>query len=308
MKTKWNEWLYFSKADRRVIVFLVGVLTGISLATLLTAIKGGFTGDGVGIPVADSLTHSLQKDTICKPQQRPYYRQTTTQRIETFYFDPNTADSTELLRLGLQPWQVRNIYKYRAKGGKYHRPKDFSKLYGLTKGDYERLLPYIRIADQFKLMSDFPQPKQETKDTITKSYPYSEKFEEGTKVDLTTIDTTTLKKIPGIGSYYAQKIVAYGKQLGGYASIEQLNEIEGLPENVQRWFCMDSLAIVPLYINRMSVEALRRHPYLNFYQSRTIVEHRRKYGPIKELQSLSLYDEFTSKDIERLQPYVCFDE
>ncbi|MBO5880605.1 MAG: helix-hairpin-helix domain-containing protein, partial [Paraprevotella sp.] len=60
--------------------------------------------------------------------------------------------------------------------------------------------------------------------------------------------------------------------------------------------------------NRMSVEALRRHPYLNFYQSRTIVEHRRKYGPIKELQSLSLYDEFTSKDIERLQPYVCFDE
>lgn len=29
---------------------------------------------------------------------------------ECFYFDPNTADSTQLLRLGLQPWQVRNIY------------------------------------------------------------------------------------------------------------------------------------------------------------------------------------------------------
>jgi len=31
------------------------------------------------------------------------------QRKETFPFDPNTADSTQLLRLGLQPWQVRNI-------------------------------------------------------------------------------------------------------------------------------------------------------------------------------------------------------
>lgn len=26
-----------------------------------------------------------------------------------FYFDPNTADSTQLLQLGLRPWQVRNI-------------------------------------------------------------------------------------------------------------------------------------------------------------------------------------------------------
>ena len=25
-------------------------------------------------------------------------------------FDPNTADSTTLLKLGLRPWQVRNIY------------------------------------------------------------------------------------------------------------------------------------------------------------------------------------------------------
>src|SRR3712207_9469155 len=36
-----------------------------------------------------------------------------------FDFDPNTADSTQFLALGLRPWQVRNIYKYRAKGGIY---------------------------------------------------------------------------------------------------------------------------------------------------------------------------------------------
>ena len=52
----------------------------------------------------------------------------------------------------------------------------------------------------------------------------------------------------------------------------------------------------------------RRHPYLNFYQSRVIVGHRRKYGPIKKLQALSLYEEFTPSDLERLQPYVSFEE
>ena len=49
------------------------------------------------------------------------------QRKETFPFDPNTADSTQLLRLGLQPWQVRNIYKYRAAGGIYRTKEDRSR-------------------------------------------------------------------------------------------------------------------------------------------------------------------------------------
>ena len=40
------------------------------------------------------------------------------EKVETFPFDPNTADSTTLLKLGLAPWQVRAIYKYRAKHGR----------------------------------------------------------------------------------------------------------------------------------------------------------------------------------------------
>ena len=71
------------------------------------------------------------------------------QRKETFPFDPNTADSTQLLRLGLQPWQVRNIYKYRSRGGIYRKKEDFAKLYGLTVKDYRRLEPYIRISSDY---------------------------------------------------------------------------------------------------------------------------------------------------------------
>ena len=50
--------------------------------------------------------------------------------VETFPFDPNTADSTTLLRLGLSPWQVKSIYRYRAKHGRYHTPEDFEYLPG----------------------------------------------------------------------------------------------------------------------------------------------------------------------------------
>ena len=62
---------------------------------------------------------------------------------ELFPFDPNTADSTQLLKLGLQSWQVRSIYRFRAKGGIFREKTDFARLYGLTKKQYEVLAPYI---------------------------------------------------------------------------------------------------------------------------------------------------------------------
>ena len=89
---------------------------------------------------------SSRKHTYSTKSQQ-YYRVEEKQG-ELFSFDPNTADSTQLLRLGLRPWQVRNIYKYRAAGGRYRKPTDFARLYGLTLKQYQRLEPYIRIEQE----------------------------------------------------------------------------------------------------------------------------------------------------------------
>lgn len=309
MRHGWKEFFYFSKADRTVLMFLLGALVGVAscaLFVLCSGRTGSHTMTKLEPEQSDSLFERSRDDNSGKVRKSYYYQQKQVSP-ETFYFDPNTADSTQLLRLGLQPWQVRNIYRYRSKGGKYHRPEDFSKLYGLTKGDYERLLPYIRIADEFKLLSDLPEMKEEKPERVLHR-TYQEKLKEGEQISINTSDTTQLKKVPGIGSYYAGKITAYRKHLGGFTSLSQLAEIEGVPVDAIRWFTLDSVQVSPLYINRLSIDALCRHPYLNFYQGKVIIEHRRKYGPIKSLQSLSLYEEFSPSDLERLQPYVSFDE
>ena len=49
------------------------------------------------------------------------------------------------------------------------------------------------------------------------------------------------------------------------------------------------------------------HPYINYYQARVIVEYRKKKGRLKNLKQLSLYEEFTSADLERIEPYICYD-
>ena len=56
-------------------------------------------------------------------------------------FNPNTADSITFRRLGLPAWMAKNILHYRAKGGKFRKPEDFKKVYGMTEEQYSALLP-----------------------------------------------------------------------------------------------------------------------------------------------------------------------
>jgi competence protein ComEA len=59
-------------------------------------------------------------------------------------------------------------------------------------------------------------------------YPRVEKLSEGETISLNSTDTAEWKKIPGIGSVYASRIVKYRKRLGGFARKEQLLEVYGV--------------------------------------------------------------------------------
>ena len=226
----------------------------------------------------------------------------TRPKPETFPFDPNTADSTQLLRLGLQPWQVRNIYKYRARGGIYRKKEDFARLYGLTVKDYRRLEPYIRISSDYLPASTLVKEEHYERDTLR----YPVKIAQGEQVVLNTADTTVLRKVPGIGAYYAAQIVRYGQRLGGYVSIDQLDEIDGFPQDAKKYFVVQDAHPQQLNVNHLTLQQLRRHPYINFYRAKAIMDYRRLHGNLKSLQDLRLSKDFPPEVIERLSPYVIF--
>ncbi len=127
-------------------------------------------------------------------------------------------------------------------------------------------------------------------------------------VDLNMADSTALVLLPGIGAATAARIMRYREQLGGFVQVDQLMEIEGLPDSLMQWFTvLDSTAMQRINVNNASVQELRRHPYLNFYQARAIVELRRERGKIKGPGQLSMLDEFSARDLERLSPYLDFE-
>lgn len=229
------------------------------------------------------------------------YSDTPSQPAESFPFDPNTADSAQLLRLGLRPWQVRNIYKYRSKGGVYRTKEDFARLYGLTVKDYRRLEPYIQISSDYRPAAELvgERPRYE-RDTLLRPI----KIDSTQHIVLNTADTNQLKKVPGIGSYYAKEIVRHGKWLGGYVCVDQLDEIDGFPSEAKKYFVVERPTPQRINVNRLTLQQLRRHPYINYYQAKTIVDYRRLHGDIHSLQDLRFSRDFSPEAIRQLEPYV----
>ena len=287
-----------NRNDRRIAQTAIAIATLVLIALWLTGNSNMAT--TVATEVNDSITQ--QHETV----RKGYYRRSLainvgdvpTRHMEEFPFDPNTADSTQLLRLGLQPWQVRSIYRYRARGGVFRSKRDFAQLYGLTKKDYLRLEPYIRISDDYQPASTLFS--KEERDTLR----YPAKLKDGDHVVLNTADTTQLMKVPGIGSYYAKEIIRHGKWIGGYVSVDQLDEIEGFPPTAKKYFVVSHPTPQRLNINKLTLQQLRRHPYINYYQAKAIVDYRRLYGDIKSLQDLRFSKAFPEDAIQHLEPYV----
>lgn len=239
-------------------------------------------------------------------------------QVESFPFDPNTADSTTLLRLGLSPWQVRSIYRYRAKLGRYHTPEDFMRVPGMTNEQWERLKPYVRIAKAFQYVEpearkpfaegvSREQTTAEVKQDRLDSFPKLEKIAFGQTIDINTADTSLLKMIPGVASKRAARIVAYRRSLGGFTSVEQAMEAIEMPDSVLKYMTVSSVPVTKINVNKLSVQQLMKHPYLNFYQAKAIFEHRRNKGDLHSIDELSRLEGFRKTDLDRLRHYITFD-
>ena len=337
---KFKDIFYLQKKDRQALLTLLAIMIACVSLTFLILEKQE---DAPVTSQLDSTNSNQEKDASSAKihyasKSHPLYSKEEGMVHELFPFDPNTASAEDFERLGLESWQARSIIRFREKGGIFSRPSDFARVYGITKRTYEVLLPFIQIADDYKPAADFygkegygrsgrrntpyynnreeryrrydqdnasSEGKAEDK-TETKVYSYPHKLRANEHIEINGADTTLLMKIPGIGSYYASRIVRYRERLGGFASAQQLEEIDGLPESSIAYIKIDEQQIRKMNLNKLTLNQLKKHPYLNFYQAKEICDYRRLKGPLHSIEDLKLLKDFPPDEIERLKPYICF--
>lgn len=138
----------------------------------------------------------------------------------------------------------------------------------------------------------------------------SDKFPEGTIVDLNRADSLTLQRVPGIGPTFARRIVKYRELLGGFREVGQLREVYGItPERyaaLSPWFRADTSLLVRRDLNQLSFKEMLRHPYIDFDQARALTNLIRRKGRISGWDEVRLLDEFPETAIQKLDAYFGF--
>lgn len=215
--------------------------SSVSTPSSVSIPSGSFASSASGASVPSART--TRRNAVHAPLAERIREEKPRRQVESFRFDPNTVSVEDLQRLGFSPKQAVSIDNYRSKGGRFRRKEDFAKSYVVADSVYRRLEAYI----------DIPL------------------------LDINRADSAAFDALPGIGGYFAAKMVAYRRQLGGYSCKEQLMEIyhfdrerfDGLKELI----CVGEAPAFRLWT--LPADSLRLHPHIRSWQTaRAIVLYR----------------------------------
>lgn len=222
---------------------------------------------------------------------------------ELFSFDPNTLSPEGWKKLGLREKTIKTIRNYIEKGGKFRKPDDLQRVYGLKAEDYERLKGYVQIE------SFSPAGLSANESVPVKPAFFSRK--EISAIDINTADSAAFEALPGIGAKLAMRIIHFREKLGGFYSVEQVGETFGLADSVfQRikpQLSIQQAMVRKININTATKEELKLHPYIRYSIAGALVAYRNAHGPFTELSALKQVVALKEEIYVKLLPYLSID-
>lgn len=221
-------------------------------------------------------------------------------RVKMFPFNPNENSYSDWLDLGLTPRQARTADNYLKRGGAFRVPADLKKIYGLDSGRYALLEPYIRIpGGTGEGRADMPEEEPDGR----KASPAG-----AVPLELNTADSTELQVLPGVGPVLASRLVRYRLLIGGFYSMDQVEEVYGLDDSlIAGWggrVWIDSTRIRKMDLNRAGFRELLRHPYLDYYHTRALVQYRESQGGFSSLEEIRRNRLLPDSIYRRIAPYL----
>lgn len=294
-----KDWLTFSKAERYGVIVLFVLVCIVAVYPYFHKsffINSSPLADHKAYAEVDSFFNSLKfieknKKTIFSLADEESKIAVTKQ---PFKFDPNTVTLAQLMDLGFSKGQATVIENYRIKGGEFRMPDDFKKMYVVDSLMYYKLEPFIDIPPREEINATNGESIAETIEQLS--------------IELNSTDTIELTKLKGIGKGYARRIIAYRQLLGGYYSIDQLAEVYGFPkevlESIRPNLWIDTLSVKRINVNMVDYQELKKHPYLNDFQAKSIIYYRETQGNISNIDELLKNKLVDKTTFDRLKYYI----
>ncbi len=245
---------------------------------------------------AEKLFISKKASTVVKEKKYDH-----TEHV-LFDFNPNLVTDEELKLMGFNSRSSEALLRYRNEGGVYYKNEDLRYLAGMSPVFYEKLSPFITIDT-----SSLPHLVIEEKVDNYNTTDLKAGETRSAVVDINSSNVYEWQMLKGVGPKYAEWIIRYRDKLGGFSSIDQISETFNLPDSVFQSI-KPFLTISPvnkfIEINKITVDSLRLHPYVDWKQASIIVNYRTQHGPYTSADDLYKTRVFDTLFVNRIKPYL----
>lgn len=291
-----SELFGYSKSESRGVLLLLIIMIGAVLILLFQ--RYTYSSPKPLLITIDSSQTTY--NTELQLEKSTIYSQSI--QLKSLYnkIDINTISKSQLDTLEVPTKLANTLCNYLDKGGKIKTESDLKKIYGMNDEVYHLLINNSVWSTNKELYRNA--------NSQTKS-----KNEEQTQIliDINTADTTQLKKIKGIGSTLANRIIKYRNKLGGFVNKNQLNEVYGISEFGikelhKHVFIVNNFTPKKININKDDFKTLVAHPYIGYEKSKVIFNFLRKNKKISSLEELNNLNQFTENEVSKLSPYLEF--
>ena len=265
---------------------LLGLKSYVILNILKYREAGGYfrsTGDFESVYGLDSVTFVMLQPYVAIRVEKKVKKYRKKKR--SYLIDLNRADQAWLSEVGVNPAVINEIIN---KQSDYYFSRRIEK---------DALVQFS--LDEWRLFAS---------SVLKVKYDQKKEAFEHFVIEINSADTSEFCLLKGIGPYYARRIIYYRNQVGGFYSIDQLLEVEGLSPIVlsdnKENIVVDPNLIQPLNIHAAGLRKMKAHPYLNFYMAKDIYEYRRTIGDFEKLSDVFNLPAFKDQDTVRLSKYL----
>lgn len=217
--------------------------------------------------------------------------------VKHYPFNPNFISDYRGHVLGMTVEQIDRLHTFRAKGKFVNSAKEFQQVTGISDSLLLALIPYFKFPDWVN------KRNQSSSDKLTVAAR--------PMMDINTASKNDLEKVYGIGDKLSDRILEQREKLGGFVSIEQMNDVWGLsPEvvaNLKKGFHVSKIPEVKkIAINEVSLKELAQFPYFRYALAKKIVTWRSMNGNFENVEDLSKVEGFPFEKKDIIAVYLEF--
>ena len=310
MKEWLKDYFSFTKKERSGALVLIVLITALFIAPNFFQEK--YPGSAVKelklMSERDLIAKPTSEDSLNEEDQNQLkssenYKVESTVPDKLFKFDPNTLSEEGWRKLGVAEKIIQTIRHYIEKGGKFRRPEDIKRVYGLKPDQAEQLVLYAEIKN-----SDQDNRYSGKEKTIPNAGQKEYKPYRKALVDINQADTSAWIALPGIGSKLALRIVNFREKLGGFYSVEQVSETFGLADSVfqkiKSQLFLSASGVRQIDLNKATFNELKLHPYIRWNIAQAIERYREQHGPFTTINELTEINIVNEEWLKKAKPYL----